>query len=160
MGTYPAGAVTRLDLGLLLDPPPRSTVTGPLRWGIKSRPEGKVDVEAWVPTVDGAWLRISYPLGRPWMVALGLFGNGVPLRRVCVNGHTRRVAGPCHMHTYSPADGSENAEALEGFPLVEPHAPIADVPYRDMLEAFAVLAGVDLSGLQWVDPPDVVGGAA
>ncbi len=158
MGRYQVNAVSVADLGYLLGSPARSHAAGAMTWAMRGRRDGRAGVKACVSTICDTYLRLTYPLQRPWMVCLAYIGNDVPLRRVCVNGHQRKVPGPCHMHDYVPMTGEETAQAVTTFSTCPPHTRAQDVPYKDMFTAFATLCGVDLTGLQWTDPPELTGG--
>lgn len=153
-------AMTDTDLRHLLQGSTKSRVASDLVWTVEGRQEGRVEVVASVRTVSGAYARLVFPLQRPWAVALSYIGNDVCIRRVCANNrHRENVWGKCHMHTYIPSTGKEVTVPLSGFPMSKLHAEAAQVPFRDMFYAFFDLAGIDASGLQWTDPPQVTGGA-
>lgn len=155
-----AHALTVADLHCLLEGPALSPTVGDLHWSLDTRRVGAVKVIASVRTVSGTRAQLTFPVLRPWLVTFTYLGNNVCLRRVCVNnGHRRQVWGRVHMHTYRPATGEDVTVRLDAFPIPSLHAEAKDVPYREMFAAFAGLSQVDISGLQWNDPPEVTGGA-
>lgn len=153
-------AVSLADLGYLLEGPVLSPTVGDLTWSFAGRRAGMVEVAACVRTVTGTLTQMTFPVQRPWLVTFLYLGNGVCLRRVCVNnGHKERVWGRTHMHTYEPSTGGESTITLTSFPTPSPHTEAVDIPLREMFFAFATLSHIDASGLQWSDPPEVSGGA-
>ncbi|MDU0347391.1 hypothetical protein [Actinomyces sp. MRS3W] len=149
-----ANAITPVELRHLLEGPV-SRATGMIVWTIGQRRgiEGIEPVVTGSVSIQDCRLRIQFNFQSPWHVSLTFHGNNVALRRVCVNGHDRKVPGRVHMHTYVPADGNERTVGLADFPACLPHATVEDIDFRKMFEAFAVLCNVDVGSIDWVDPP-------
>ena len=150
-----ANAITPEELSHLLKGP-ASLASGTIQWtiGERRRVEGIELVATGSVKVQGCRLRIQFNFQSPWHVSLTFHGNDVALRRVCVNGHDRKVPGRVHMHTYVPVDGNEEAERVPSFPVCPLHATVEDIDYRKMFEAFAVLCNVDVGSIDWIDPPE------
>lgn len=160
--TQKPNALTLHQLGHLLDPSSHSSIAPPTVTWIEEKEKsnaGTSNVVNGIAELGDGTLRIHFNTPRPYLVLLQYLVAGVSVRRVCLNQHHNGLppTARAHMHTYIPATGGNHCAALDTIAVPPIGAPACEIDYREIFLAFAALCSVNTDGLQWTDPPVLVG---
>lgn len=152
MVRYRPNAVVGSTMRLLLSEHARAEAVGLLEWSLKQPGihQGIIEVRTVIEDCPVGRLRLQVSEQAPSEPAVQYLMNGVPVRRLDVNGTHRDWAFTTHKHRYRPT-GHEDAYIPDDIPAVPIGPTVAPGTHRAVFEAFAEECFISLPDGYWTD---------